>query len=95
MTAFPSYMEMRQRVPRRAWDVIRVGVLAAAIALCVVLVLEPTRALHLFWRYVIPVLPIVFLLAPGLWRNVCPLATANQAPRRLGLSRAATAPDLL
>ncbi|HSL72583.1 MAG TPA: hypothetical protein VK864_20200, partial [Longimicrobiales bacterium] len=33
----------------------------------------------------IPVLPAVFLLHPGIWRNVCPLATLNLLPRRHSL----------
>jgi NADPH-dependent 2,4-dienoyl-CoA reductase/sulfur reductase-like enzyme/ferredoxin len=95
MNAFPSFLEMEPRVPRPAWDGLRALVLAAAVALCVVLVVDPHESLRVFWRWTVPLLPAVFFLAPGLWRNVCPLATSNQLPRRLGLTRAAAAPALL
>ena len=39
-----------------------------------------------------PLLPLVWFVAPGLWRNVCPLAAANQVPRVLGFTRGLTAP---
>ena len=55
-------------------------------------VVGPTDTLTLFWGVLIPILPLVFLVAPGAWRNVCPLAALNQASRNLGVSRAATAP---
>lgn len=95
MNAFPSFLEMEARVPRRVWDAVRAGSFAVAVALGVLLVADPHEGLRAFWHVAIPCLPILFLVAPGLWRNVCPLATANQLPRRLGLQRAATAPALL
>ena len=39
-----------------------------------------------------PLLPLVWFVAPGLWRNVCPLAATNQIPRVLGFTRGRTAP---
>ena len=44
------------------------------------------------WKLVIPLLPLLFLVAPGVWRNLCPLAASNQTPRVLGLTRGLTAP---
>jgi hypothetical protein len=43
------------------------------------LALRPTAALHVLWDMVIPLLPMVFLANPLIWRNVCPLATLNAA----------------
>lgn len=40
----------------------------------------PERVLPLFWSGVVPLLPVLFLLNPGLWRNVCPLATLGMGP---------------
>ena len=37
----------------------------------------------------------LWLVVPGLWRNVCPLSASNQTPRVLGLSKALTAPAWL
>ena len=47
------------------------------------------------WKIVIPLLPLLFLVAPGVWRNLCPLAASNQTPRVLGLTRGLTAPAWL
>ena len=47
------------------------------------------------WKVVIPLLPVLFLVAPGVWRNICPLAASNQTPRALGLTKALTAPAWL
>jgi NADPH-dependent 2,4-dienoyl-CoA reductase/sulfur reductase-like enzyme/ferredoxin len=92
---FPSFLEMKARFPRPAWRVVQAASAAAAVALCVALLVAPDPALDVLWRGVVPTLPLVFLLAPGLWRAVCPLAAANQAPRLLGFSRAGVAPRLL
>jgi len=36
---------------------------------------------------------LLFLIAPGLWRNVCPMASLNQLPRALGCTRGWTLPS--
>ena len=43
----------------------------------------------------VPLLPILFFAAPGLWRNICPLAASNQTPRVLKFTRAGTPPEWL
>src|SRR5690606_39768035 len=42
------------------------------------LVVRPTLTLHLLWDMIIPLLPLVFLANPMIWRNVCPLGTLNR-----------------
>lgn len=39
----------------------------------------PQLTLRVLWDMVIPLLPAVFLVNPLIWRNVCPLATLNDA----------------
>ena len=92
---FPNFMQMTPRVPRWAWDVARVVSFAAALVLCISLLVAPRVGLVLFWGVLIPLLPLLFFLAPGFWRNVCPLATSNQAPRRFGLQRARSLPPVV
>jgi len=92
---FPAYTEMPRRIPVPFWHAIRIGSVLAYLALCVGLFIAPSGALFAFFKVVVPLLPITFFVAPGLWRNICPLAAANQAPRVLGFSRALTAPDWL
>ncbi len=89
---FPSYTQMRRRAPMWVWRVGSTLTIAAAITLCVILVARPSTGLRLWWRLAIPLLPLVWLTAPGLWRNLCPLAASNQTPRLLRFTRDWTAP---
>ena len=92
---FPNYLQMRQPLPMRAWYVLRAGSIAISAALIVVLLVRPSLGLTIWWGFVIPFLPLWFFLAPGLWRNVCPMAALNQLPRLRGFSRGVTAPAWL
>ena len=56
----------------------------AVVGLCVLLVVHPSVGLTVTWGYAAPALPLVFLLAPSGWRNICPLTLANQLPRAKG-----------
>jgi NADPH-dependent 2,4-dienoyl-CoA reductase/sulfur reductase-like enzyme/ferredoxin len=95
VTAFPNYTQIPTRLPLGAWQAIRVVTLLGALGLAMALVLVPDDGLYVMWKIVIPVLPLLWLVAPGLWRNVCPLSSSNQTPRVLGLSKALTAPAWL
>ena len=94
LPVFPNYMQLRERsrVPLKVWHVTRVGSVIAALGLVVTLLIQPAIGLRLFWGVLVPVLPLLFLLAPGLWRNICPLAAANQTPRLFKFTRALTLP---
>ncbi|BEP67682.1 hypothetical protein GmRootV35_21960 [Variovorax sp. V35] len=87
---FANFMQLPTIVPKAVWRALRVVSIASALALAVMLALRPATAMPLFWGLIVPSLPLVFMLAPGLWRNVCPLAAINQIPRRLGITRALT-----
>ncbi len=92
---FPVYTELEQKISPGVWKGIQFFVVAMVIALCVSLFVYPDRTLFLFWRVIIPVLPLVFLLALGLWRNICPLATLNQIPISFKFNRNLTLPKWL
>ena len=92
---FPNYMEMRRRIPIPVWHVVRIASVCAYIGLCIGLFVRPAGGLFWFFKVVVPLLPITFFVAPGLWRNVCPLAASNQAPRVLGFTRGFTPPQWL
>jgi nitrite reductase (NADH) large subunit len=85
---FPNYTELRRRLPIGAWHAVRVVSVVVFLGLCAGLWVRPAGGLFFFWRVLVPLLPLTFLLAPGLWRNVCPLAAANQAPRLWRITRA-------
>lgn len=94
-TPFPSYLQMPAKLPQWVWHVARVISVGITLGICVLLFLDPPTGLFIFWRVVIPLLPILFFVAPGLWRNVCPLAASNQTPRLLGFTRGLTLPKWL
>ncbi len=91
----PRYVQLRLRRPASAWPVARALVLALFAAVVALLVFRPATGLLVFWGLVVPVLPLTWVLVPGLWRNVCPMASANQLPRKLGITRARPLPHWL
>lgn len=90
---FPNYMEVEPIIPQWVWYVLRAFGILTVIVLCVALFLRPREALFFFWGVFIPCLPLLFFIAPGFWRNVCPMATANQIPRDWNFTRAITLPE--
>jgi NADPH-dependent 2,4-dienoyl-CoA reductase/sulfur reductase-like enzyme/ferredoxin len=94
---FPNYMQLRtrSRLPAKLWPWIRIGSVVFTVALVVVLIVVPQTGLFIFWRLLIPLLPVLFLVAPGLWRNICPLAASNQTPRVFAFTRGLTPPAWL
>lgn len=64
----------------RFWRLLqRVAVVGFVLALAAC-IFQPEAALPLLWSGVLPLLPLAFLVHPGLWRNVCPLATLGMGP---------------
>ena len=80
---------MPRRLPIWAWHVGRVlSVCIGDRAVHPAAGCSPQKGLELWWKLAIPSLPLLWLTAPGLWRNLCPLAASNQTPRLLQASRA-------
>ena len=88
-------LQMQPRVPRAVWLAIRAVTVAAALSEIGALFADPTWALSIFWGIFIPLAPLLFFLAPGLWRNICPLAAVNQTARVFRFSRGLTLPKPL
>ena len=89
---FSPFTELRQPLPPVGWRSLRwlaAGATAAVVGLCFV---RPGAGLTIFWGVFVPALPLLFIVVPGLWRNVCPMASLNQIPRTLGFSRGLTVP---
>jgi len=61
---------------RIAWRVVQFAVWLVGIAIVIALLLAPTIGIHAFWNVLIPVAPALVVFAPGLWRNICPLASS-------------------
>lgn len=87
---FANYMQLPTLMPKSAWRLLRLISVLCALSVATLLVMRPDVGLPVFWGLTVPALPLVFMFTPGLWRNLCPLATSNQMPRRLKLIRAVT-----
>jgi nitrite reductase (NADH) large subunit len=88
---FPAYDELTSKVPLPVWRIIRVASIAGLVTLIVAMFVRPAAGLMVFLGVIVPLLPLLFLIAPGLWRNICPLAASNQMPRVLNISEGRSA----
>jgi nitrite reductase (NADH) large subunit len=70
-------MKATQVAAPAAWRAAQVLGLLLTLGLLSGLWFAPELSLRILWYAVIPILPAVFLLQPGIWRNVCPLGTLN------------------
>jgi hypothetical protein len=73
----------------RAWRSVQYVLLLAGFGLVATLIYQPATGINIFWNIFIPVAPALIVIAPGLWRNICPLATFALLPRRFSVSRRA------
>jgi nitrite reductase (NADH) large subunit len=80
---FPAYVDEPELVSSWVWKIGQVIAIGAALFVVVLLFIDPHAGLITWWLFILPTLPMVWLLAPGIWRNVCPMATINQIPRNL------------
>jgi nitrite reductase (NADH) large subunit len=90
---FESYANVPARVPTFIWIGLRALVLAIAAGLVFELFFAPDLGMKLFWGLAIPIIPALFVIAPGLWRQVCPMAALNQIPRATGFSLGRSLPE--
>jgi nitrite reductase (NADH) large subunit len=89
---FEPYTQMPERVQPRVWTVLRWFGVTCALGVVAASILDPSLGSLIFWGVFVPIVPLVFLVAPALWRNVCPMASLNQIPRTLGFTRDLTLP---
>jgi nitrite reductase (NADH) large subunit len=92
---FRAYNELPTRVPLRIWQSVRVVSIAAYLTVIGLLFVRPAAGLFVLFQVIVPLLPILFFVAPGLWRNVCPMAASNQMPRVLGVGGNRAVPEWL
>ena len=84
---FANYTRRTSALPKPAWQMLRILTLLVTLGFAALLALNPGVGLRLWWGLAIPVLPAILVIAPGLWRQVCPMAFLNQIPRMTGSSR--------
>jgi hypothetical protein len=68
------------------WRILQLVLFAIGLALVWLLMFKPKLGITLMWAVIIPVAPLLVTVAPGLWRNICPMATVGLLPRLLGFS---------
>jgi nitrite reductase (NADH) large subunit len=81
---FPNYTQITPLLPQWFWHGLRLVTLLLTFFVIYTLFTRPDLGLTLFWKLMIPLLPLSFAVVPGLWRNVCPMAFLNQLPRMTG-----------
>ena len=81
---FPNYTQVDPLLPQWFWHGLRVLTLLLTLFVIHTLFTQPELGLALFWKLMIPLLPLSFAVIPGLWRNICPMAFLNQLPRLSG-----------
>jgi len=69
------------------WRMVQALVWGVGAIIFICLIFFPDVGITLFWNVLIPIAPALIVVAVGLWRNVCPLATTALLPRHLGLSK--------
>ena len=89
---FPSYLEVPARLPSWFWWAFRLATVAVMLFVAWCVWTDPPLGFALFWKLLIPSLPLLFAVAPGIWRQICPMALVNQLPRTFGFSREKTLP---
>src|SRR5690348_9035887 len=60
---------------RRVWLALQATMLIVGVVLVGLLLFWPPAGIALMWNFLIPVAPGLVTIAPGLWRNICPMAT--------------------
>jgi hypothetical protein len=71
----------------KIWRTIQSSVWLIGLVIVYNLIFYPETGIHLFWNILIPVAPALLVLAVGVWRNVCPMASNALFPRHMGFSK--------
>ena len=63
------------------WRIVQTLVWLVGVLILFYLVFYPNVGIHLFWNILIPIAPVLFVVAVGVWRNVCPMASTASRMR--------------
>ena len=69
------------------WRIIQFIFWLIGVVILSCLLFYPSLGILLFWNILIPIAPALFVVGPGLWRNICPLASTILLPRHFGISK--------
>jgi len=84
---FPPAKKLPSIFSEKTWQIIRVFTLLILVLILFVLYFKPDKGLLVFWRIVIPIVPLFLFISTGFWRNLCALSAINQIPTNLGFSK--------
>ena len=77
----------RANVQLRYWKIFQTVFWFTGILLLLIMIFKPPLGVILFWNILIPAAPALLVVATGVWRNICPLATTSLLPDRFGFSQ--------
>lgn len=66
------------------WRLAQIASVATAVMILTLLVFSPDLGLFMTWGVLVPAVPALLLVAPQVWRNVCPIAVVHQLPSAAG-----------
>lgn len=69
------------------WRIAQILVGLIGLGIFFALIFFPRIGIHAFWNDLIPIVPALFVIAVGLWRNICPLASTSFISRHLGFAK--------
>jgi hypothetical protein len=78
---------------RLIWTALQSVMLLVGLALVGLLLFWPAVGIALMWSLIIPIAPALVTIAPGLWRNICPMASFHMLPQKLGIAQNKRIPE--
>jgi ferredoxin len=76
-----------QATPKQLpWRIVQTLVFLVGLSIVTALIAWPRVGLSALWNVLVPVAPALLVVAPGLWRNVCPLGSTGLWPRHMNFS---------
>lgn len=78
---------------RPVWIALQAALLLVGVVLVGLLLFRPAAGIAVMWNLLIPAAPALVTIAPGLWRNICPMATFHMLPHKLGIAQNIRMPE--
>ncbi len=66
------------------WRTAQATSVLSAVFVVGLLIVEPDLGLFVTWKVLVPLVPALLLVAPEVWRNLCPIAVVHQLPAAAG-----------
>ncbi len=85
-----NYLKTKNQLSPRSiliWRIVQSLVWIIGAIILFNLIVFPVIGIHLFWNILIPIAPALLVIAVGVWRNVCPMASTALLPRHMGFSK--------